>query len=276
MSILNLGVSQRRPAVSRPNPLQFKFQNQLFPGYEEFANVPFPAYENFIGSYSQVDPSAPMYDEAGIRSLAIADTPTTGLISQLPLNRLSGLNLSRFQGVSDLGRDDEDVEQVSSLTEPTGLAKIAQFLPFGDKSLLRAGLNIVKDAIPKSDPRAISMRNFYGNRFGLTGIGQVASGPMKGYNPVSGGLFGREKTFGLEKAIGDRIRTRSTIGQARINARFGKDSKRALDFAAKTKELQNLGKEERGSKSLDKAFDRDRTREKDLRGGSGKDFGPYS
>ena len=57
MSILNLGVSQRRPAVSRQNPLQFKFENPLpayeqfpnvpFPAYEEFANVPFPAYENF-------------------------------------------------------------------------------------------------------------------------------------------------------------------------------------------------------------------------------------
>jgi len=272
MSILNLGVSQRAPAVSRSNPLQFKFQNQLFPGYEEFANVPFPAYENFIGSYSQTDPSAPMYDETGIRSLAMADTPTTGLISQLPLNRLSGLNLSRFQGVSNLGRDDEDVEQVSSLTEPTGIRKLLQFLPFGDKSLLRKGLSAVADQF-KSDPRAISMRNFYGNRFGLTGIGQVASGPMRGYNPVSGGLFGREKTFGLDKAIADRIRTRSTIGQSRIDARFGKDSKRALDFAAKTKELQNLGKDERGDKSLDKAFDRDRTRAKDLdrmRGGVGR------
>ena len=274
MSILNLGVSQRRPAISRSNPLQFQFQNQLFPGYEEFANVPFPSYENFIGSYSQVDPSAPMYDEAGIRSLAIADTPTTGLFPQRPLNRLSGLNLSRFQGVSDLGRDDEDVEQVSSLTEPTGLAKLAQFLPFGDKSLLRAGLNIVKDLIPRSDPRAISMRNFYGNRFGLTNIGQVASGPMKGYNPVSGGLFGKEKTFGLGKAISDRIKVRTDPKTLARVAKFS-DARKAKFFET-TKQLQDLAKDERGSKSLDKAFDRDRTREKDLRGGSGKDFGPYS
>jgi len=231
-----------------------------------------------------VDPSVNI-DEFGVGSLdalqrlidakaaeqaPVAMRPVDPLSSLIP--QVSGFVGPQFRGVGSLGRDDKDVEQVSSLTEPTGIRKLLQFLPFGDKSLLRKGLSAVADQF-KSDPRAISMRNFYGNRFGLTGIGQVASGPMRGYNPVSGGLFGREKTFGLDKSIADRIRTRSTIGQARINERFGKDSKRALDFAAKTKELQNLGKDERGNKSLDKAFDRDRTRAKDLdrmRGGVGR------
>tara|TARA_R100000388_G_C7221078_1_gene148991 strand:- start:188 stop:1006 length:819 start_codon:yes stop_codon:yes gene_type:complete len=272
MSIFNLGVSQREPFVRKQNPLLGKFENPLpayeqfpnvpFPAYEEFANVPFPAYENFIGSYSQVDPSAPMYEEFGVGS------PNS--LRGLDLNRFKGIGSLNVGGFDKLGTEGTDMK----FNQPTGIAKIAQFLPFGDKSLLRAGLNIVKDALPKADPRAISMRNFYGNRFGLTGIGQVASGPMKGYNPVSGGLFGREKTFGLEKAIGDRIKVRTDPKTLARVAKFS-DARKAK-FFEKTKQLQDLVKDERGSKSLDKAFDKDRTREKDLRGGSGKDFGPYS
>ena len=130
--------------------------------------------------------------------------------------------------------------------EQTGIRKLLQYLPFGDKSLLRRGFEGISNLIPRSDPRTRSMQNFYGSRFGLTPTGSVASGIMAGYNPVSG--FGENKKFGLGEAIADRIAKRSTIGQERINKRFGKDSERAKQFAAKTQELINLGKEERGSK----------------------------
>ena len=136
------------------------------------------------------------------------EDPLRSLIPQVP-----GFVGPQFRGIGSLGRDDEDVEQVSSLTEPTGLAKLAQFLPFGDRSLIGAGLNIVRDIIPKSDPRTIAMQNFYGRRFGLTDTGQVASGIMRGYNPVSGGLlntitggrFGKAPSRGLARAMQKRI-----------------------------------------------------------------------
>jgi hypothetical protein len=57
------------------------------------------------------------------------------------------------------------------------------------------------------------MQNFYGRRFGLTDTGQVASGLMRGYNPVSGGLlntitggrFGKAPSRGLARAMQKRI-----------------------------------------------------------------------
>ena len=116
---------------------------------------------------------------------------------------ITQLDLSRFQGVSDLGRDDEDVEQVEYLTEPTGIRKLLQYLPFGDKSLLRRGFEGISNLIPRRDPRAMAMQNFYGSRFGLTPTGSVASGIMAGYNPVSG--FGKNKNIGLARAMQKRI-----------------------------------------------------------------------
>jgi len=54
----------------------------------------------------------------------------------------------------------------------------------------------------KMTPEQRIMRDFYGNEFGLTDIGQVASGIMQGYNPVS--MFGPQ---GLTSAIDKRLAT---------------------------------------------------------------------
>mgnify|MGYP005991873645 CR=1 FL=1 len=122
--------------------------------------------------------------------------------------------------LSDLGgmtpnfgvAEEEDVEQVEYLgSEPSGIAKLLQYLPFvGDKSL-SAGL--LKGFIPQQDPRAINMRNFYGSQYGLTPTGSLASGIMAGYNPISGGFlntitggkFGRPTNYGLATAARERI-----------------------------------------------------------------------
>ena len=200
--------------------------------------------------------------------------PVDPLRSLIP--QVSGFVGPQFRGVGSSGRDDEDVEQVSSLTEPTGLAKLAQFLPFGDRSLIGAGLNIVRDLIPKTDPRVTAARNLYGSRFGLTNLGQVASGPMRGYNPVSGGLlntltggrFGNEKTIGLDRAILDRIKTRTS---KKTFDRLGQTDADKVKFAKDTKKLIDLGRELGGEK-FDRAFER-QTTAKDLermRGGVGR------
>jgi len=104
--------------------------------------------------------------------------------------------------------DDEQVEYLGS--EPTGIAQLLDYLPFvGEKSLGRA----IIDMLPKMSPEAKNMRNFYGSRYGLTDTGQVASGIMKGYNPVyggflntiTGGRFGTPTQYGLAPAIRRRI-----------------------------------------------------------------------
>jgi len=70
-----------------------------------------------------------------------------------------------------------------------------------------------KALLPKQDPRATATRDFYGDNFGLTSSGSVASGIMKDYNPVSGGglytltggKFGEEPNYGLGRAIDKRM-----------------------------------------------------------------------
>ena len=160
--------------------------------------------------------------------------------------------------------------------QPTGIARLRDFLPFGDRSVIGAGLNILRDIIPKTDPRVTAARNLYGSRFGLTNLGQVASGPLKGLNPVSGGLlntltggrFGNEKTVGLNRAILDKIKTRVS---KKTFDRLGQTGADKVKFAKDTKKLIDLGRELGGEK-FDRAFEK-QTTAKDLermRGGVGR------
>ena len=100
------------------------------------------------------------------------------------------------------------------------------------------------------DSRVRPMQDFYGSRFGLDNIGRVASGPMAGYNPVSGGLLyslsggraGQPTNVGLQRALQKRIDTRTSQKTLDRLRKTGAD----IDaFNRKTKELQDLIKEER-------------------------------
>jgi len=62
------------------------------------------------------------------------------------------------------------------------------------------GLGLLFNALGPMSPEDKAMRDFYGSEFGLTDTGQVASGIMQGYNPVS--MFGGP---GLSKSIDKRI-----------------------------------------------------------------------
>ena len=73
------------------------------------------------------------------------------------------------------------------------------------------GIGLLLNALKPMSPEEKAMRDFYGDQFGLTDTGQVASGIMQGYNPVS--LTG----FGLSGAIDKRI--------ARINKTLDKQRK---------------------------------------------------
>ena len=74
-------------------------------------------------------------------------------------------------------------------------------------------LAVVKALLPKQDPRSTALKDFYGDNFGTTSSGSVASGIMANYNPVSGGLlnmlsggkYGDETNYGLGRAIDKRI-----------------------------------------------------------------------
>ena len=49
----------------------------------------------------------------------------------------------------------------------SGIIKLLEFLTPG---------SMLSNVLPKSDPRAVNMRNFYGSQYGLTPTGSVASG----------------------------------------------------------------------------------------------------
>ena len=86
------------------------------------------------------------------------------------------------------------------------------------------GIGLLLNALKPMSPEEKAMRDFYGSEFGLTDTGQVASGIMQGYNPVS--LTG----FGLSDAIDKRI--------ARIQKTLQK--KKSDTLQKRLKELQDL------------------------------------
>jgi len=110
--------------------------------------------------------------------------------------------------------------------------------------------NLAERFLPEMDPRQKSLRDFYGDNFGLTSSGSVASGIMKNYNPVSGGglytltggRFGEEPTYGLGRAIDKRI--------AKINQTLNKYDKykygsKAFDEKKYQQQIEKLEKLEK-------------------------------
>ena len=166
--------------------------------------------------------------------------PFKGVQTIFPSNTLPAMsNLDLSSLPENMGvANEEDVEQVEYMpgAEPTGLGKLLQYLPFGDKSIFKRGLEGLSNLIPRSDPRAIGIRNFYRPYEGITNTGAVASGLMAGYNPVSG--FGKNKKFGLSRAMQRRIeRIEETLKK--------KDSQQLRDRVSQLRELQRQEMQDR-------------------------------
>jgi hypothetical protein len=127
------------------------------------------------------------------------------------LDRAGSYNQNVYAEKPKSFRDSKNLEEYFQNRSPLqGIEKLLQYLPFGEKSLL----GYLGDKIlPKDSPEIRSMKNFYRSQYGLTDTGQVASGIMAGYNPVSGGLlnmltggrFGEPTRFGLANAARQRI-----------------------------------------------------------------------
>jgi hypothetical protein len=125
--------------------------------------------------------------------------------------------------------NEEDVEQefLPGQKKESGIMKLINFLAPG---------NLIGNLLPKQDPRATGIRNFYSPE-GLTSTGQIASGIMKGYNPVSGGFlnmisrgkFGNPTNYGLAGAM-----------QRRIEKIAGRKAPQTEASRAKIAELRNL------------------------------------
>lgn len=145
-------------------------------------------------------------------------------------NKIDLSSLPANMGVAN----EPDEEQVDSLTgekEESGIMKLIKFLIPGSN---------LGQFLPKSDPRATGIRNFYSPE-GLTSTGSIASGIMKGYNPVSGGFlnmitggkFGKPTNYGLARAM-----------QKRIENILGRKAAQTDASRAKVAELRNLQRQE--------------------------------
>ena len=100
------------------------------------------------------------------------------------------------------------------------------------------GIGLLLNAFGPMTEEEKAMRDFYGNQFGLTDTGQVASGIMAGYNPVS--LFGGP---GLSKSIDKRI--------DRITKTLSKRKSKVLE--KRLKDLEALRQKEEQARERDRA-----------------------
>ena len=108
------------------SPLAFRYVDQLYPQYGS-ADMGYA-----IGPYGSSDLGyaiGPYATPDSFLGSGFSGTPDMNF-PFAPANRLGGLDLKRFQGVSELGRQDEDVEQVEYLPgqEPKGIGKLMEFL----------------------------------------------------------------------------------------------------------------------------------------------------
>jgi len=117
-----LGPFNRPQGIATLNPLAFQYTDQLYPDLQS-SDVgysiapPGSADEGYaIGPYGTAD---------DLISTGFYGSPDVGF-PFAPANRLGGLDLPRFEGVSELGKQDEDVEQVEYLPgqEPSGIEKL--------------------------------------------------------------------------------------------------------------------------------------------------------
>jgi len=154
---------------------------------------------------------------------------TTSIMQQAPLD------MDRFKGVSDMSvidettNDEQDQNYIGQVNKnkSTGLMDLIM-------SIALPGSGFLKNI--EQDPRATGIRNFYSPE-GLTSSGSIASGIMKGYNPVSGGFlnmitggkYGKPTQYGLAGAM-----------QRRIENILGRKAPQTDASRAKIAELRNL------------------------------------
>jgi hypothetical protein len=125
---------------------------------------------------------APLQDLGIDTSYGIANEPDVEQVDYLP-------------GQKKSFRDSANLKEYFENRDPlSGIMKVLRNIP--------SPTNLLLNLLPKQDPRETNIRNFYGNQYGLTSTGSLASGIMQGYNPVYGSNF-------LNKLTGGRLPARS-------------------------------------------------------------------
>jgi len=182
----------------------------------------------------------PLDSKDGITSLQNSMTGSFDItpVTKEEFEKNRALN-SRFIDYNDYFQKTVADGQFSFPKEKTGILQNikdggSKFLDFIKKGGVIG--NIASAVLPEQRPESIFMKNYYGGKDGsnLTSSGSIASGLMKGYNPVSGGglytltggRYGNEPTYGLQNAYDRRIDTiRKTLAKQANDIVTGKRTK---------------------------------------------------
>jgi hypothetical protein len=168
---------------------------------------------------TDITQQAPLQDLGIDTSYGIANEPDVEQVDYLP-------------GQKKSFRDSANLKEYFENRDPlSGIMKVLRSIP--------SPTNLLLNLLPEPDPRETNIRNFYGNQYGLTSTGSLASGIMAGRNPVYGSNF-------LNKLTGGRLPPRSfgLADAARRRIERIANRKRAQTEASRAKiaELQKFAR----------------------------------
>ncbi len=208
---------------------------------EETNNLPFNVGGQLFNQFEDTIPNQTTFDPRSLQSIfpprGITASSAAIPFKQDPIAIAQGFVEGSPSDASFPGTNFQflpsasEADETDEVKQKSGIAKLFDFLQ------KFSPINIVRGLLPEQDPRAINIRNFYGSQFGLTPSGQVASGIMKGYNPISGGFinritggkYGTPTKYGLAGAM-----------QRRIENILGRRIPQTDASRAKVKELRDL------------------------------------
>ncbi len=208
---------------------------------EETNNLPFNVGGQLFNQFEDTIPNQTTFDPRSLQSIfpprGITASSAAIPFKQDPIAIAQGFVEGSPSDASFPGTNFQflpsasEADETDEVKQKSGIAKLFDFLQ------KFSPVNIVRGLLPEQDPRAINIRNFYGSQFGLTPSGQVASGIMKGYNPISGGFinritggkYGTPTKYGLAGAM-----------QRRIENILGRRIAQTDASRAKVKELRDL------------------------------------
>jgi hypothetical protein len=204
-----LGPFNRPQGIATLNPLAFQYTDQFYPdlqstdvGYS--IAPPGSADEGYA-----IGPSGTADD---LISTGFYGSPDVGF-PFAPANRLGGLDLPRFEGVSELGRQDEDVEQVEYLPgqEPSGIEKLISKVS-SIPGAVRSGITGV---LSRFNPISM-LGSFIGGGLGsLRNLNQRIQGSTFGQSQNLAEYFSKRREAKAQELASRRINDAARIQAAR-------------------------------------------------------------
>ena len=207
--------------IMNPEFMPNRLQNlEMFPPVDSVPSRLDTPFQEIPG-FNFVD--APTSFLSRIQNSQFLNNPRKGIIDNTLMQKGNPGNTIFDKGV-DLGK-----------AAVSGIASLATGIP---------GVEALLSAFGPMSPEDQAMKDFYEANFGLTDTGQVATGIMAGYNPVS--LFG---STGLNQAIDKRIariqktlqKKKSNVLQQRLKDLQALKAKEAA-ASAKALEAQRIGR----------------------------------